>query len=36
MARKKQSQSKHDSLVRKDANDLKKKGFDVKADIPGF
>ncbi len=36
MTRKSASQSKHDSLVQKDANALKNRGFKVKADIPGF
>jgi len=36
MARSKRSQSSHDSVVRNEANNLKKQGFSVKADIPGF
>ena len=34
--RSKQSQSRHDAEVRKTANSLKRRGFDVKADIKGF
>lgn len=34
--RSKGSQSKHDAEVRRIANNLKKKGFDVKADVKGF
>lgn len=36
MARSKESQSKHDSMVRKDAQELKKRGFNVQADVEGF
>lgn len=36
MARSKKSQSKHNIAVRKIANEYKKKGFDVKADVSGF
>ena len=36
MARSKRSQSKHDAEVRKTANTLKRKGYDVKADVKGF
>lgn len=36
MARNKRSQSKHDSEVKKTAQEFKKKGFKVKADIKGF
>ena len=34
--RSKQSQSAHDAEVRRTANEFKQKGFDVKADVPGF
>ncbi len=36
MARKKQSQSKHDAKVRSIARDLTDKGFDVRADLKGY
>lgn len=36
MGRTKSSQSKHNTLVRKIANQLKKQGFDVLADVSGF
>jgi len=36
MARTKKSQSKHDALVREIARELKKKGFDIAADVRGF
>ena len=34
--RSKTSQSKHDTEVRRIAGDLKKKGYEVKADVKGF
>ena len=34
--RSKRKQEKHDATVRKEANRLKREGWDVKADIPGF
>ena len=34
--RSKKSQSKHDAEVRKIANDLKQKGYEVDADVKGF
>lgn len=36
MPRKKVQQSKHDSMVRKEALEFKKKGYDVAADISGY
>ena len=36
MARTKDSQSKHDAEINKIAKNLKAKGFEVKADVPGF
>ena len=36
MGRSKGSQSKHDAQVRKTANQFKKQGFDVQADVSGF
>jgi len=36
MARTKKTQTAHDALVRKLAQDLKKKGHDVQADISGY
>lgn len=36
MPRSKHSQSAHDKKVKHEANKLKKQGFDVAADIPGF
>ncbi len=36
MARSKTSQTKHDAAVRRIANEFKKKGYDVKADVSGF
>ncbi len=36
MARSKGSQSKHDAAVRRMASKLKRDGYKVKADVPGF
>ena len=36
MSRTKSSQLKHDSAVRREANELKKQGWGVKADVRGF
>ena len=36
MPRSKKSKSKHDREVRRIANDLKNKGFDVQADVTGY
>ena len=36
MARSKKTQTKHNAEVRNAANELKKRGFNVKADVSGF
>ena len=36
MARSQKSQSKHNAKVREIAEKLKKQGFDIQADIPGY
>ena len=36
MGRSQRSQSKHDAQVRKTANQFKKQGYDVQADVSGF
>lgn len=36
MSRSKKGQVSHDKKVRQEVNKLKRKGFDVKADLPGF
>ena len=36
MKRNKQSQTKHDSLVKRISKELENKGFTVEADVPGY